>query len=50
VLEDERLGDVAVKVRDDLQLRQSFLGDVSLPWQQFDQLPQHCFDVEPPLL
>jgi len=50
VLKDETLGDVAVKEGDDLQLRQSFLSNVSLLWQQLYQLPQHCFDVEPTLL
>jgi len=50
VVKDERLGDVAVVQRDHLQLRKPFLSNVSLLWQQLQQLPQHRFDVDPSLL
>jgi len=51
VLEDERLGDVAVTQRDHLQLRHLFPSNAaSLPWQQLHQLPQRRSDVEPSLL
>jgi len=50
VLKDERLGDVAVVERDDLQLRQPFPSNASLLGQQLHQLPQHGFDAETALL